>query len=108
MGALREKCDRLEEETDASLAGDLCSEPSFVLDMLSLEPAPIKNDVDCDCGRSVGALSPCVELASKPVPIRNDVDLTRHMDDAVQSLRICLAADESIRSGQPVSLGEYK
>ena len=31
-----------------------------------------------------------------------DLDLSRHMHDAVQSLRICLAADESIRSGQPV------
>lgn len=36
--------------------------------------------------------------------IRNDTDLTRHWRDAVQSLRICIAADESVRSGQPVSL----
>jgi predicted dehydrogenase len=36
--------------------------------------------------------------------IREDVDLTRHMQDAVQSLRICLAADESVRSGQQVTL----
>jgi predicted dehydrogenase len=36
--------------------------------------------------------------------IREDLDLTRHMDDAVQSLSICLAADESIRSGQIVTL----
>ena len=33
-----------------------------------------------------------------------DIDLTRHMHDAVQSLRICLAADESIRSGKVVTL----
>jgi predicted dehydrogenase len=33
-----------------------------------------------------------------------DIDLTRHMEDAVQSLAICLAADESVRSGQPVKL----
>ncbi len=33
-----------------------------------------------------------------------DIDLSRHMQDAVQSLRICLAADESIRSGQVVTL----
>jgi len=26
------------------------------------------------------------------------------MDDALQSLRICLAADESVRLGQPVKL----
>ncbi len=38
--------------------------------------------------------------------IRNDHDLTRHMSDALQSLRICLAADESIRTGAPVDLGE--
>jgi predicted dehydrogenase len=36
--------------------------------------------------------------------ILEDIDLSRHMDDAVQSLAICLAADESIRSGQPVRL----
>ena len=36
--------------------------------------------------------------------IREDLDLTRHMEDAVQSLAICLAADESIRSGRPVTL----
>ncbi|MDT8857927.1 Gfo/Idh/MocA family oxidoreductase [Paracoccaceae bacterium Fryx2] len=36
--------------------------------------------------------------------IAENVDLTRHMHDAVQSLAICLAADESVRSGQPVKL----
>lgn len=36
--------------------------------------------------------------------IAEDLDLNRHMQDAVQSLAICLAADESIRTGQPVSL----
>ncbi len=36
--------------------------------------------------------------------ILEDLDLTRHMSDAVQSLAICLAADESVRSGQPVKL----
>jgi predicted dehydrogenase len=38
--------------------------------------------------------------------IRDDIDLGRHMSDAVQSLAICLAADESIRTGQPVILRE--
>lgn len=38
--------------------------------------------------------------------INTNQDLTRHMTDAVQSLHICLAADESIRSGQRVTLGE--
>ena len=32
--------------------------------------------------------------------ITENIDLERHMDDAVQSLRICLAADESVRTGQ--------
>ena len=36
--------------------------------------------------------------------IKNDIDLSRHMDDAVQSLRICLAADESVRTGKIVTL----
>lgn len=36
--------------------------------------------------------------------IREDIDLSRHMDDAVQSLNICLAADESVRSGNEIEL----
>jgi predicted dehydrogenase len=36
--------------------------------------------------------------------ITENVNLERHMDDAVQSLRICLAADESVRTGRPVKL----
>jgi predicted dehydrogenase len=36
--------------------------------------------------------------------IREDMDLSRHMEDAVQSLRICLAADESVRTGRAVAL----
>lgn len=36
--------------------------------------------------------------------ILEDMDLARHLQDAVQSLAICLAADESVRSGQPVKL----
>ena len=36
--------------------------------------------------------------------ITEDLDLTRATRDAVQSLRVCLAADESIRTGQVVSL----
>lgn len=34
--------------------------------------------------------------------IREDMDLGRHMQDAVESLRVCLAADESVRTGKPV------
>jgi predicted dehydrogenase len=36
--------------------------------------------------------------------IREDIDLTRHMDDAVRSLAVCLAADESVRTGNAVKL----
>ena len=36
--------------------------------------------------------------------IRDDLDLTAHLDDAVNSLRIVLAADESARTGQVVTL----
>jgi hypothetical protein len=37
-------------------------------------------------------------------PDQQDLDLTDHMQDAVNSLRIVLAADESVRTGQVVSL----
>ncbi len=36
--------------------------------------------------------------------IEDDLDLTRHMEDAVQSLAICMAADQSIRTGKVVEL----
>ena len=36
--------------------------------------------------------------------IAEDLDLTRHMTDAVRSLAVCLAADESVRTGNPVKL----
>ncbi len=36
--------------------------------------------------------------------IRDDVDLTTHMTDAVKSLAIVLAADESVRTGKVISL----
>ncbi|NUB44574.1 Gfo/Idh/MocA family oxidoreductase [Fertoebacter nigrum] len=36
--------------------------------------------------------------------IHENLDLSRHISDAVQSLAICLAADESVRSGLPVKL----
>jgi predicted dehydrogenase len=38
--------------------------------------------------------------------IAEDLDLSKHMQDAVQSLRVCLAADKSIRSGRPVQFRE--
>lgn len=36
--------------------------------------------------------------------IKEDLDLSRHMQDAVQSLAVCMAADESIRSGNEILL----
>ena len=36
--------------------------------------------------------------------IQNDIDLTDHIDDAVNSLRIAFACDESVRTGKVVSL----
>ncbi|RUM95447.1 Gfo/Idh/MocA family oxidoreductase [Pseudaminobacter arsenicus] len=36
--------------------------------------------------------------------IREDLDLARHMEDAVKSLAVCLAADESVRTGKAVRL----
>ena len=39
--------------------------------------------------------------------IREDIDLTRSMQDAVNSLAVCLAADRSIRTGRSVGLAEY-
>jgi predicted dehydrogenase len=36
--------------------------------------------------------------------VREDVDLTRHMADAIRSLAVCLAADESVRTGRAVKL----
>ena len=36
--------------------------------------------------------------------IAQDADLTRHLQDAVASLAVCLAADESVRTGLPVKL----
>ena len=36
--------------------------------------------------------------------IRNDVDLTDHMADAINSMRIVAAADESFRTGKTIEL----
>ena len=40
--------------------------------------------------------------------IRGDVTVDRHMEDAVRSLEIVLAADESVRSGGSVEIGEVE
>ncbi|RWB32449.1 MAG: Gfo/Idh/MocA family oxidoreductase [Mesorhizobium sp.] len=61
-------------------------------EMLSMEGEPGHQDL---CDR---------EQAFLLKAIREDIDLTRHMDDAVKSLAVCLAADESVRSGAPIRL----
>lgn len=45
-----------------------------------------------------------LEQAFVAKAINSNLDLTRQMSDAVQSLRICLAADESIRTGHVIDL----
>jgi predicted dehydrogenase len=44
------------------------------------------------------------EAAFVAAAVANDTDLSRHLRDAVSSLAVCLAADESVRSGLPVKL----
>jgi hypothetical protein len=61
-------------------------------EMLSMAGEPGHQDL-CD-----------LEQAFVLKAIREDLDLTRHMDDAVKSLAVCLAADESVRSGAAVKL----
>lgn len=62
-------------------------------------------DRDLDMTDEPGHLELCArEQAFMLAAIREDIDLERHMLDAVRSLHICLAADESVRCGRPVSL----
>jgi predicted dehydrogenase len=44
------------------------------------------------------------EAAFVAAAIVGDRDLTRHLEDAVASLAVCIAADESVRTGRPVKL----
>ena len=63
-------------------------------------------DRDLDMADEPGHQELCErEQAFVARAITEDLDLTRHMEDAVSSLAICLAADESVRSGLPVKLG---
>jgi predicted dehydrogenase len=62
-------------------------------------------DTDLDMADEPGHQELCNrEQAFVARAIREDLDLTRHMRDAVRSLAVCLAADESVRSGQAVKL----
>jgi predicted dehydrogenase len=61
-------------------------------ELLSMQGEPGHQDL-CD-----------LEQAFVLKAIREDLDLTRHMEDAVRSLAVCLAADESVRTGRPVKL----
>ena len=59
------------------------------------EPTEDEPDHDALCAR---------EQAFLLRAIREDLDLSDHMQDAVNSLRIVLAADESIRQHRVVEL----
>jgi predicted dehydrogenase len=62
-------------------------------------------DRDLDMAGEPGHQELCdAEAAYVATAIAGDVDLTRHLDDAVASLAVCLAADESVRTGRPVKL----
>lgn len=62
-------------------------------------------DTDIDFPEEPGHQALCdAEQAYMLRAITEDIDLTRHMEDAVASLAICLAADESIRSGRAIEL----
>ena len=62
-------------------------------------------DTDIDFPGEPGHQALCdAEQAYMLRAITEDIDLTRHMEDAVSSLAICLAADESIRSGRAINL----
>ncbi len=65
----------------------------------------LKPDTDLSMADEPGHQELCErEQAFMLKAIREDIDLDRHMNDALQSLRICLAADESVRTGKPVKL----
>jgi len=65
----------------------------------------VRPDTDLSMADEPGHDELCVrEQAFMLKAIREDLDLSRHMDDAIQSLRICLAADESVRIGAEISL----
>ncbi len=65
----------------------------------------VKPDTDLSMEDEPGHDELCArEQAYVLKAIREDIDLGRHMNDAVQSLRICLAADESVRTGREVDL----
>jgi len=112
--------------------GPMMSETAFfVKDIVtpngavSITEAGKKGSSDIDSHTSVGAIlvhtpggDRQIELPGEPGhqelcsaeqayvlrAITEDIDLTRHMNDAVQSLAICLAADESIRTGKAIDL----
>lgn len=64
-----------------------------------------KSDEDLSMADEPGHDELCArEQAYMARAINEDLDLARHMSDAVQSLRICLAADESIRTGKEIEL----
>ena len=45
-----------------------------------------------------------LQAAAMACAIAEDIDLSRHVSDALRSVAVCLAADESVRTGRPVRL----
>ncbi|NKB53598.1 MAG: gfo/Idh/MocA family oxidoreductase [Rhizobiaceae bacterium] len=92
------KSDDVDAHTKTSLirvhSSKVSPDGSFVADDqdLSMDDEP---DHDALCAR---------EQAYLLKAIREDISLNRHLEDAVQSLRICLAADTSIRTGKEIHL----
>ncbi|MCC5954499.1 MAG: Gfo/Idh/MocA family oxidoreductase [Natronohydrobacter sp.] len=46
-----------------------------------------------------------LQAAAMARAINEGQDLSRHVTDAIRSVAVCLAADQSVRTGQPVRLG---
>lgn len=62
-------------------------------------------DIDTTMAGEPGHQELCeLEQAYMLKAIVEDIDLAQHMNDALKSLAVCLAADESVRTGLPVKL----
>ena len=62
-------------------------------------------DVDHTMAGEPGHQELCeLEQAYMLKAIAEDIDLSQHMNDALKSLAVCLAADQSVRTGKPVKL----
>lgn len=69
--------------------------------------APVAQDESVQTfADSLGHQGLCdLQAAAMARAIRDDQDLSRHVEDAVRAVAVCLAADESVRTGKPVRIG---